>query len=160
MKDKILTLEQLSCVAAENHAAGRTIVATNGCFDLLHLGHVRYLAEAARLGDLLVVGVNGDESVRLLKGPDRPVNCAAERAEVLAALACVTYVAIFPEKRATNFLEAAQPDFYAKGGDYSIETLDPEERSILERIGSRLAIIPFHAGYSTSNLLTKIERDS
>lgn len=154
---KILSFSELEKASAEARQAGKKIVATNGCFDLLHAGHVRYLADAARLGDILVVGVNGDESVRALKGSGRPLNRAEDRAEVLAALEAVDWVTIFPEKRATAFLAAAKPHLYAKGGDYSVSTLDPEEKAVLERVGSELRIVPFREGYSTSNLLTKIK---
>ncbi|MDQ3082730.1 MAG: adenylyltransferase/cytidyltransferase family protein, partial [Gemmatimonadota bacterium] len=110
-------------------------MATNGCFDLLHAGHVRYLAQARDLGDALVVGVNGDASVRAIKGDTRPLNSEADRAEVLAALECVDFVTIFSEVRATNFLRRAAPAIYVKGGDYRPDTLDAEERDALHGIG-------------------------
>lgn len=135
---------------------GKRMVATNGCFDILHVGHVRYLAAARKLGDVLVVGLNGDSSVRQLKGEGRPVNREQDRAEVLAALESVDYVTVFPELRATNFLRAAQPSIYAKGGDYTADTLDPEERAVLAKFGTQIDIIPFEQGYSTSQLLTRI----
>ncbi len=160
MTGKVLSLEQLTEARACARAEGRKVVATNGCFDLLHVGHVRYLEDAAKLGDILVVGVNGDASVRQLKGNDRPLNRAEDRAEILAALEVVDWVTIFPEKRATRFLEAAEPDYYAKGGDYSTETLDPSEKEILEQMGSELKIIPFRAGYSTSNLISRMSHHS
>ena len=156
MNSKILTLDQLRAESARLRAEGRRVVATNGCFDILHVGHVRYLAAARKLGDVLVVGLNGDDSVRQLKGGGRPVNRERDRAEVLTALESVDYVTIFPEKRATNFLRAAQPAVYAKGGDYTADTLDPEERAVLDDFGTRVEIIPFEKGYSTSELLTKI----
>jgi len=117
---------------------------------------VRYLAAARKLGEVLVVGLNGDDSVRQLKGEGRPVNPEHDRAEVLAALESVDYVTIFPELRATNFLRAAQPAIYAKGGDYTADTLDLEERTVLEKFGTKIEIIPFEQGYSTSQLLTRI----
>ena len=135
---------------------GKRVVATNGCFDIVHVGHVRYLAAARKIGDVLVVGLNGDDSVRQLKGTNRPVNRERDRAEVLTALESVDYVTIFPEKRAANFLRAAQPAVYAKGGDYTTNTLDPEERAVLDEFGTRIEIIPFEKGYSTSELLTRI----
>ena len=131
-------------------------MATNGCFDLLHVGHVRYLQAARALGDRLIVGVNADSSVRSLKGADRPLNGEVDRAEVIAALACVDLVAIFPEVRATRFLEHAHPAIYVKGGDYTPETLDAEERRALERIGAQVRIVPFEAGYSTSGLIGRM----
>jgi D-glycero-beta-D-manno-heptose 1-phosphate adenylyltransferase len=156
VKEKILSLEQLATKSRQLRSTGKRVVATNGCFDILHVGHVRYLAAARKLGDMLVVGLNGDNSVRQLKGEGRPVNPEQDRAEVLAALESVDYVTIFPEFRATNFLRAAQPSIYAKGGDYTADTLDPEERAVLAKFGTKIEIIPFEQGYSTSQLLTRI----
>ena len=156
MNSKILTLEELTEKSSRLRLEGKRLVATNGCFDILHVGHVRYLLAARKLGDLLVVGLNGDDSVRQLKGAGRPVNRERDRAEVLAALESVDYVTIFPGKRASNFLRAAQPAVYAKGGDYTADTLDPEERAILDEFGTTIEIIPFEKGYSTSELLTRI----
>jgi len=153
---KIVALDQLPELSASARAAGRKLVATNGCFDLLHVGHVRYLQAAREVGDLLVVGVNGDTSVRALKGEGRPLNHECDRAEVLAALACVDHVVIFSEQRATRFLERVHPSIYVKGGDYTPETLDPEERVALQQIGSEIRIIPFAAGYSTTGLLQQM----
>ena len=155
-RTKIISLEQLRRQTKELRAAGKKIVATNGCFDLLHVGHVRYLESARALGDSLVVGVNGDESVRGLKGAGRPVNNEADRAEVVAALACVDFVVIFPDLRATMFLELASPQVYVKGGDYKAETLNAEERAVLEKIGAKIEIVPLESGYSTSDLLARM----
>ncbi len=140
----------------ELRAEGKKIVATNGCFDLLHVGHVRYLEAARARGDVLVVGVNGDQSVCKLKGPGRPINNESDRAAVLAALDSVDLVVIFPELRATRFIELAAPDVYVKGGDYTSETLNAEERAALQKIGSKIDILPFEKGYSTSGLLEKL----
>src|SRR5690349_9458930 len=118
MTPKIVDLEELRNRCEKLRSAGKKIVATNGCFDLLHVGHVRYLQAARAFGDALVVGVNGDRSVRELKGSGRPIIAEKDRAEILAALACVDWVAIFPGMRATNFLAAARPAVYVKGGDY------------------------------------------
>lgn len=156
MNSKILTLDQLAAESGRLRSESQRVVATNGCFDILHVGHVRYLTAARKLGDVLVVGLNGDDSVRQLKGEGRPVNRQQDRAEVLAALESVDYVTIFPENRATNFLRAAAPAVYAKGGDYTADTLDPGERAVLDEFGSRIEIIPFEKGYSTSELLTRI----
>src|SRR5213075_2723877 len=114
--DKIVRLEELEPRANKLRTTGKRIVATNGCFDLLHVGHIRYLQAARELGDALVVGINGDQSVRELKGANRPINNANDRAEVVAALSCVDLVTIFPEVRATRFLETASPAIYVKGG--------------------------------------------
>ena len=156
MNSKILTLDQLAAESGRLRSESQRVVATNGCFDILHVGHVRYLTAARKLGDVLIVGLNGDDSVRQLKGEGRPVNREQDRAEVLAALESVDYVTIFPENRATNFLRAAAPAVYAKGGDYTADTLEPGERAVLDEFGSRIEIIPFEKGYSTSELLTKI----
>jgi len=156
VNSKILTLDQLAAESGRLRWESQRVVATNGCFDILHVGHVRYLTAARKLGDVLVVGLNGDNSVRQLKGEGRPVNREQDRAEVLAALESVDYVTIFPENRATNFLRAAAPAVYAKGGDYTADTLDPGERAVLDEFGSRIEIIPFEKGYSTSELLTRI----
>jgi glycerol-3-phosphate cytidylyltransferase len=156
VNSKILTLDQLAAESGRLRSESQRVVATNGCFDILHVGHVRYLTAARKLGDVLVVGLNGDDSVRQLKGEGRPVNRQQDRAEVLAALESVDYVTIFPENRATNFLRAAAPAVYAKGGDYTADTLDPGERAVLDEFGSRIEIIPFEKGYSTSELLTRI----
>ena len=158
MNAKFVDLEALSDRSEKLRAAGKKLVATNGCFDLLHVGHVRYLQTARALGDFLAVGLNSDRSVRELKGSGRPIMTESDRAEVLAALGCVDLVTIFPEMRATRFLAAAMPAIYVKGGDYSSETLNEEERAALKRIGAEIRIIPFEPGYSTSKLLEQICR--
>ena len=160
MTSKMMEMEELAARAAKLRAAGKKIVFTNGCFDLLHVGHVRYLRAARKLGDVLAVGINGDDSVRELKGPNRPINHARDRAEVLAALECVDLVTIFPEVRATHLLEMVRPAIYAKGGDYTPASLHAEERAVLEEIGTEIRIIPFEAGYSTSLILEKLACDS
>lgn len=156
MNAKIVSLDRLADESRRLRAEGRRVVATNGCFDILHVGHVRYLTAARALGDVLMVGLNGDESVRQLKGDGRPINPEQDRAEVLAALEAVNYVAVFTELRATNFLKAAQPALYAKGGDYTIEKLDAEEAQLLKELGSKIKMVSFEEGYSTSGLLTRI----
>ena len=158
MIPKIVELEELSNRCEKVRSAGKKIVATNGCFDLLHVGHVRYLRAARALGDLLVVGLNGDRSVHELKGAGRPITTQSDRAEILAALECVDLVTIFPEIRAMKFLAAVRPAVYVKGGDYSSETLDDEERAVLKEIGAEIRLIPFEAGYSTSGLIEQICR--
>jgi rfaE bifunctional protein nucleotidyltransferase chain/domain len=137
---------------------GKTIVFTNGCFDIIHTGHVRYLAAARRLGDLLVVGLNGDESVRELKGEGRPVNSQEDRAEVMAALEAVDYVIVFTEKRVDNLLREVRPHVYAKGGDYTVSSLDPGEVAALEEIGATIRILPLVPGKSTTQVLKAIQR--
>src|SRR3981189_2052628 len=158
MNPKIVKLEELSDRCEKLRAAGKKIVATNGCFDLLHVGHVRYLKAARVLGDALIVGINADDSVRKLKGPGRPVNNKDGRAEIVAALECVDLVTIFPEIRATRFLELASPNVYVKGGDYNQETLNAEERQVLSKSGAKIDIVPFERGYSTSDLLARMNK--
>src|SRR5881628_1543093 len=124
MSPKVIDFMEVSDLCEKLRGSGKTLVATNGCFDLLHVGHVRYLQAARALGDVLAVGLNGDDSVRELKGLGRPVNTERDRAEILASLECVNFVTIFSEPRATRFLSAAHPVIYAKGGDYTSENLN------------------------------------
>ena len=135
---------------------GKRLVVTNGCFDLLHAGHVSYIEQAAALGDLLLVGCNGDESVRQLKGEGRPLNPEADRALVLSALESVGSVVVFPERRAEDFLRLAKPDVYVKGGDYTPETLDAGERVAVESGGGEVVIIPFVSGKSTTDIIQRM----
>lgn len=139
-------------------AWNRRLVVTNGCFDVLHLGHVTYLEAARNLGDALLVGVNSDAAVRALKGASRPVNHEYDRALVLAALGSVAGVCLFTEPTATQFLKIAQPDIYVKGGDYTLETLNQEERQAVERNGGEIVILPLVPGKSTTALLKKISQ--
>jgi len=143
-------------VSANFQQEGKRLVVTNGCFDLIHVGHVRYLQAARGLGDALAVGLNGDDSVRSLKGEGRPLNSEEDRAEVLAALECVDYVAVFQQVRATDFLEKVRPAVYVKGGDYTPETLNSEESAALRNVGAEVRIIPFEHGYSTSALIDRM----
>jgi len=158
MNVKIIDIDQLAERARELRGARKRLVATNGCFDLLHVGHVRYLQAARALGDALAIGLNSDQSVRELKGAGRPVNNESDRGEMLAALKCVDFVTIFPEMRATRFIEAARPAIYAKGGDYTSETLDAEEQAVMREIGVEVRILPFVHGHSTSDLLEKLRK--
>lgn len=157
-RGKILTAAQAKRWTSVARRRGQRIVATNGCFDLLHFGHVSYLQRARRLGDLLVVGLNSDSSCRQLKGSQRPFVSEKQRAAVLAALECVDAVVIFPEKRAHRFIATIQPDIYVKGGDYRPETLDPRERAVLTGIGSKIRILSLVPGFSTTGLIDKIRR--
>jgi len=157
-QEKIIAWDTLPEWRAAVRSRGKRLVVTNGCFDLLHLGHVTYLETARNLGDALLVGVNSDAAVRQLKGRGRPVNVEGDRAAVLAALESVDGVCLFAEKTATRFLAAARPDIYVKGGDYTLETLDPEERRTVEQAGGKIVIIPFVPGKSTTALLEKIMR--
>jgi rfaE bifunctional protein nucleotidyltransferase chain/domain len=157
-REKIASLEKLQQHVKKLRGAGKKIVATNGCFDLLHVGHVRYLNGARALGDALIVGINGDESIRALKGSERPVNNQNDRAEIVAALESVDLVTIFPEMRATRFLELVAPDIYVKGGDYKTDTLDADERAVLKKIGAKIDILPLEGRYSTSALLGRLAK--
>lgn len=157
-RDKIVPWEKLTAWRAEFRKSGNRLVVTNGCFDLLHLGHVTYLQDARNQGDALLVGLNGDDSVRQLKGADRPVNSQEDRAAVLAALQSVDAVCVFAEKTAASFLAAAEPDIYVKGGDYTLETLNQEERRLVESRGGKIIVLPLVPGKSTTALLRQISR--
>lgn len=157
---KLLTREELSKSVAEAKAAGKTVVFTNGCFDILHVGHIRYLRQARSMGDLLVVGVNTDDSVRKLKGPDRPINPENDRAEVLAALECVDYVTHFAEDTPVELIRAIKPDIDVKGGDYAPEDLP--EAEVVRSYGGRVEVIPFSVtdseGFSTTKTVGSITK--
>ena len=157
-REKIISWDNLPAWRKSLRASGRKLVVTNGCFDLLHVGHVTYLETARQHGDALLIGVNSDAAVRQLKGPDRPVNNEADRAAVLAALESVDGVCIFAEPTATRFLSIAQPDIYVKGGDYTLDTLNKDERKTVEQTGGGIVIIPFVPGKSTTALLAKISK--
>ncbi|KAB2647343.1 MAG: adenylyltransferase/cytidyltransferase family protein [Verrucomicrobia bacterium] len=158
-REKILSVADLVHQRAALAAQGRRLVFTNGCFDLLHVGHVRYLQAARALGDALVVAVNGDASVRALKGPTRPVNAEQDRAEVLAALGCVDFVVRFGAERVTELVRAIRPDLYAKGGDYTVASLDPGERAALEEVGAEIRILPLVPGKSTTGTLERMRAE-
>lgn len=155
----VATLEEVAALRESLDREGRKLVLTNGVFDVLHVGHVRYLAEARALGDLLVVAINGDESVRELKGPGRPVNPAGDRAEMLRALRSVDRVVVFEERRATGVIDAIRPHIYTKGGDYSADSLIDEEKALLDRLGVEIRILALVPGKSTSATLEKLSGD-
>lgn len=154
-QNKILDQAQLIAWREQWKRAGKTLVVTNGCFDILHLGHVTYLQAARNLGDALLVGLTSDSGVRALKGPGRPINKEADRAAVLAALESVSGVHIFPEQTALRFLQSVQPDLYVKGGDYTIDTINQEERHLIERSGGVIKILPGVPGQSTTRLVER-----
>lgn len=155
MGSKIMTVEKLGPVLAEHRRQRQAIVFTNGCFDLMHIGHTRYLQAARDQGDLLVVGVNSDDSVRALqKGGDRPIVPEAQRAEVLAALASVDYVVIFPEPDPALLVAALQPDILVKGGDWPLDRI--VGRDNVEARGGRVLTIPLVPGVSTTALIQRI----
>lgn len=155
---RIMTLEEAAEWREKMRAEGKTVSATNGCFDLLHRGHAEYLRAAAALGDALVVLLNSDESVRELKGPSRPVNCEYDRAYLLACLSFVDAVVVFSGKRCTKELTLLKPDAYAKGGDYTVETLNPEERDALFRAGAKISFIPFVPDHSTTGMIERARK--
>ena len=159
MPEKVLTSTQLASILDQARAQKKRIVFTNGCFDLMHVGHTRYLQEARQLGDLLVVGVNSDASVRSLnKAPDRPIVPDAQRAEVVAALGCVDYVILFNEPDPQSLIAALQPDVLVKGGDWPVERI--VGREIVEARGGVVRTIPLVPGISTTSLIQRIRARS
>ena len=151
----ILKLEELLRAREGLRAEGRRLVFTNGCFDLLHVGHVRYLAEARRLGDALLVAINSDASVRALKGAGRPILGESERAEILAALSSVDFVTIFDDESPRSLISAVLPDVLVKGGDYRLDEIHGREE--VERAGGRVLSLPFVEGASTSGIIERIK---
>jgi D-glycero-beta-D-manno-heptose 1-phosphate adenylyltransferase len=152
---KVLSLSEAQDFVTRNRQTHRTVVFTNGVFDLLHPGHVRYLRDARREGDVLIVAVNSDRSVHAIKGPARPVNPEAERAEVVAALACVDAVVVFDEETPQQVISRLQPDVLAKGADWAMDAIIGRET--VERRGGRVVRIPLAEGYSTSAIIEKIK---
>ncbi len=157
---KVKTVDQLKRIVKRFQDDGKKVVWTNGCFDLLHVGHITYLQKAAQQGDVLIVGLNSDRSVRELKGPSRPIVGERDRALVLSALECVSYITVFDEANPLQLLERLQPDVYAKGGDYTIDTIVQEERRLVEGYGGAIAIIPGVDGQSTTVIINKITQES
>lgn len=135
----------------------RRVVLTNGVFDLLHTGHLYYLKKARELGDALVIALNADASVRVIKGPARPVQSEEQRAYALGALECVDTIVIFSEPRLTAEIRALRPDVYCKAGDYTLEKLNGEERGALQEVGARIEFLPYLPGFSTTNLIARIK---
>lgn len=154
---KLLTLPAAAAWRETQRVAGRKVVLTNGVFDLLHTGHLHTLQASRRQGDALVVALNADASVKALKGPLRPVQTQEQRAFALAALACVDAVIIFGTPRLTAEIAALRPDVYCKAGDYTLATLNPEERAALEAAGTRIEFLPFLPGFSTTSLIARIK---
>jgi len=149
-----LSLTEINRIVSKLRKKGKTLVTTNGCFDLLHAGHIKYLADAASLGDLLVVGINSDASVSRLKGPERPIQNEIDRALLIWSLKMVDYTFIFPENDPIAFLEVLKPDIHVKGGDYTPDQLP--EKSIVEKHGGKIVIVPFTTGLSTTSIVKKI----
>jgi rfaE bifunctional protein nucleotidyltransferase chain/domain len=154
--DKIIPFQSIAGWCYELHMAGKRLVVTNGCFDILHVGHVTYMEQAKKLGDVLLVGVNSDAAVRELKGESRPINCAADRATVLSAIESVDAVCVFPGLTAETFLCNTMPDVYVKGGDYTMETINQDERRTVESLDGKVVILPLVFGKSTTSILVAI----
>lgn len=153
---KLFTLAQAVAARERLRTAGRKVVLTNGVFDLLHTGHLYYLQQARALGDALFIALNSDASVKVLKGPLRPVMNEEQRAYALAALTCIDGILIFREPRLTAEILALRPDVYCKAGDYTLEKLNPQERAALESVGAQITFMPFLPGFSTTNLIARI----
>jgi len=151
---QIVSQEEIVKIVKEGQRCGKTYVATNGCFDILHIGHVRYLQKTKEMADFSIVMLNSDKSVKLIKGESRPINNENDRAEILSALCCVDYVVLFEEKSPANLLERIKPDVYTKGADYTLSTLP--EREIAERCNIKVEFIEFVQGKSTTNIIKRI----
>ena len=157
---KLKSLAQLQPLVKKLQAEGKKVVWTNGCFDILHAGHIAYLIHARQEGDVLVMGLNSDESVRAIKGPERPVINEHDRAIVLSALTCVDYLLLFDDPSPARLIEALHPDVYVKGGDYTIDTINQEERKLVESYKGRIAILPGVEGQSTTSIINKIQQEA
>lgn len=153
---QVLRREEITQLIKSLHNEGKTVVTTNGCFDILHVGHVRYLQKTKSFADILIVLLNSDKSVRSIKGPTRPINSENDRAEILCALSCVDYVVMFDEDSPRNLLDEMKPDVYTKGADYTMETLP--EADIMRKNGTRVEFISFVEGKSTTRIINKINK--
>lgn len=156
IKKKIMTLEQAISWRASLKSENKKLVMTNGCFDILHRGHITYLLKARELGDALILAINSDASVKQLKGPSRPLTTESDRAFILSSLIFVDGVVIFNTKRCDGIITAIKPDVYVKGADYNLNTMDVSERSVLESVGAKIAFISFVEGYSTTSIIKKM----
>ena len=150
---RIVSQSEIIDIVRKGQSEGKTFAATNGCFDILHVGHVRYLEKTKSLADYSIVMLNSDSSVKQIKGPERPINCEQDRAEILSALICVDYVVLFEEKSPAKLLEDIKPDIYTKGADYTLETLP--ERDVVIRNDIKVEFIEFVQGKSTTNVINK-----
>lgn len=155
---QVLRREKVAEFVSNLHKSGKTVVATNGCFDILHVGHVRYLEKTKTFADYMIVLLNSDKSVRSIKGEGRPINNENDRAEILCALRCVDYVVLFDEDSPRNLLDEIKPDVYTKGADYTMETLP--EADIMKKNGTRVEFIDFVEGKSTTKTIEKISGNS
>ena len=155
--ERVLTLPSILEHRIAAATAGKRVVLTNGCFDLLHRGHVTYLEQSASLGNILIVAINSDESVRELKGPSRPLNNEADRARIIASLRCVDFAFIFRGPRLDAEITAIKPDLYTKAGDYTLETMDAGEKEALIAAGTEIRFMPFVSGHSTTNTVARMQ---
>lgn len=153
----LIQREEIRDLIDKIHSYGKTVVTTNGCFDILHVGHVRYLEKTKTFADYLIVLLNSDKSVRSIKGPTRPINNEDDRAEILSALRCVDYVVLFDEDSPGNLLDEMKPDVYTKGADYTMETLP--EAEIMRKNNTRVEFIEFVEGKSTTKTIEKMRRN-
>ena len=154
---QVLRRENVAKFVENLHRSGKTVVVTNGCFDILHVGHVRYLQKTKTFGHYLIVLLNSDKSVRAIKGENRPINNENDRAEILCALSCVDYVVMFDETSPRNLLDEIKPDVYTKGADYTMETLP--EADIMRKNGTRVEFIEFVEGKSTTGIINKVNSE-
>lgn len=154
MKNKIIELDNLIKIVSKEKENGKTVVATSGCFDVLHAGHVQYLEAAKQLGDVFILFLNSDNSVKQLKGEYRPIVNETERAEVVAGLGCIDYVCIFDEITPCNVIQKTKPDFWAKGADY--ESVDIPEKKVIDLYGGNIKYINFKEGCSSTNIIDRI----
>ena len=152
---QVISRKSISDFVKNLHEAGKTVVATNGCFDILHVGHIRYLQQTKSFADYSLILLNSDKSVRSIKGEGRPINNESDRAEILTALSCVDFVVLFDEDSPADLLDEIKPDVYTKGADYTMETLP--ERDIMLKNNTRVEFIEFVDGKSTTNIINKIE---
>lgn len=153
--DKIINYSNIEDLIRENRKGKKIIVSTNGCFDILHHGHIDYLQKSSDLGDILIVGINSDISVRKLKGEKRPINPESSRAAVISSLGFVDYCVIFPEDTPIELLKKIKPDIHIKGGDYRAE--DIPEKKVVEENGGIVKILPLFQGFSTTNIIDKLQ---
>ena len=156
MTDKIKTVDQIAAIAAEAKKNGRSVVFTNGCFDLLHRGHVHILRQAKAAGDILIVGMNSDRSVKSIKGSARPILPETDRVELIAAMEMVDYVVLFDESDPYQLIAAIKPNVLVKGGDWSADKIVGSD--IVERNGGRVAVIPYLKGFSTTEIIERIRK--
>lgn len=155
---KLVSQQEIVSIVKELQNSGKTVVTTNGCYDILHVGHVRYLQKSKEYADYLVVMLNSDNSVKKNKGENRPVNTELDRAEILCALSCVDYVVIFEEKSPCDLLDKIKPNFHTKGADYTLDTLPKEEHDVIINNNIDVKFIEFVQGKSTTNTIEKMKQ--